>query len=47
VLDDAEKAGDVRGVRLYVEHENLRAQRTYEALGMKRGKYLVYETGGE
>jgi ribosomal protein S18 acetylase RimI-like enzyme len=47
VLDDAERAGDVQGVRLYVEHENHPAQRTYEALGMKRGKYLVYETGDE
>jgi ribosomal protein S18 acetylase RimI-like enzyme len=47
VLDDAERAGDVRGVRLYVEQENARAQRTYEALGMARGKYLLYETGHE
>jgi ribosomal protein S18 acetylase RimI-like enzyme len=47
VLDDAARAGDVRGVRLYVEQENRRAQGAYEALGMKRGKYLVYETGEE
>ncbi|MFO0755667.1 MAG: N-acetyltransferase [Byssovorax sp.] len=47
VLDDAEKAGDVRGVRLYVEQENLRAQETYASLGMKRGRYLVFETGHE
>lgn len=47
VLDDAARAGDVRGVRLYVEQENARAQRTYEAMGMARGKYLIYETGQE
>ena len=48
MLDDAERAeGDVRGVRLYVEQDNARAQRTYEALGMRRGRYLVFETGHE
>lgn len=47
VLEDATLAGDVRGVRLYVEQENVRAQRTYEALGMARGRYLVFETGHE
>ncbi|WP_394131850.1 GNAT family N-acetyltransferase [Shewanella maritima] len=29
--------------RLYVEHDNQRAQRTYEALGMKQSHYLMYE----
>jgi ribosomal protein S18 acetylase RimI-like enzyme len=47
VIADAERAGDVRGVRLYVEQENARAQRTYEALGMTRGRYLIFETGHE
>lgn len=47
VLDDAERAGDVRGVRLYVEQDNVRAQRTYASLGMHRGRYLVFETGHE
>lgn len=47
VIDDADRAGDVRGIRLYVERDNVRAQRAYEALGMERGKYLVYETGHE
>lgn len=47
VLDDADREGDVRGVRLYVEHENTRAQATYAALGMKRGRYLVFESGSE
>lgn len=31
------------GFRLYVEKENAAAQRTYEALGMTRTDYLVYE----
>ncbi|WP_165220289.1 GNAT family N-acetyltransferase [Aquisphaera insulae] len=34
---------DVIGVRLYVENANHRAQRTYEALGMKPGGYSVLE----
>ena len=34
---------DVIGLRLYVEEENLRAQKTYQALGLKPGGYHVYE----
>jgi GNAT superfamily N-acetyltransferase len=34
---------DVIGLRLYVEDGNLRAQQTYQALGMKRGGYSVLE----
>ncbi|HEU4441369.1 MAG TPA: N-acetyltransferase [Burkholderiales bacterium] len=33
----------VCGFRLYVEHENARAQATYRALGMKQTRYLVFE----
>lgn len=33
----------VIGLRLYVEENNTRAQRTYEALGMTRPSYLVME----
>jgi ribosomal protein S18 acetylase RimI-like enzyme len=33
----------VCGFRLYVERENLRAQATYRALGMKETRYLVFE----
>ena len=33
----------VIGLRLYVEKDNTRAQRTYEALGMARPSYLVME----
>ena len=36
-------AGDVVGLRLYVEEENARAQKTYQALGMKPGGYHVFE----
>jgi GNAT superfamily N-acetyltransferase len=34
---------DVIGLRLYVEDANRRAQRVYEALGMRPGGYHVYE----
>jgi GNAT superfamily N-acetyltransferase len=34
----------VIGLRLYVENENVRAQQTYEALGMVKPGYLVMET---
>jgi ribosomal protein S18 acetylase RimI-like enzyme len=33
----------VCGFRLYVERENGRAQTTYQALGMKETRYLVFE----
>ncbi|HEY6951138.1 MAG TPA: GNAT family N-acetyltransferase [Bacteroidota bacterium] len=33
----------VSGLRLYVEHENERAQKTYETLGMRRSAYEMYE----
>jgi len=33
----------VCGFRLYVERENVRAQATYNALGMKETGYLVFE----
>jgi len=34
----------VCGLRLYVEHDNNRAQQTYKALGMGKTSYLVMET---
>ena len=34
---------DVCGIRLYVENENDSAQKTYEALGMKKTGYRLYE----
>jgi GNAT superfamily N-acetyltransferase len=36
-------ADNVVGLRLYVENSNLRAQQTYQALGMKPGGYSVLE----
>jgi len=36
-----------RGLRLYVERENQRAQATYSALGMKYARYELYELGDE
>jgi GNAT superfamily N-acetyltransferase len=42
VIARAEQEG-VRGVRLYVEHENVRAMRAYERVGMQPGHYRIYE----
>ena len=43
VVEAARAAGDVCGVRLYVETENRAAQTTYERLGMRRARYHMYE----
>ncbi len=40
----ARKDGGVCGIRLYVDHDNLGAQATYEKLGMRPGRYRFYET---
>jgi GNAT superfamily N-acetyltransferase len=42
IRSEAEKLG-IPGLRLYVEINNLRAQQTYEALGMKCEHYTMYE----
>ena len=34
----------VVGLRLYVEHDNANAQKTYEALGMRDAGYRIYES---
>jgi GNAT superfamily N-acetyltransferase len=39
----AAERGNVCGFRLYVEHDNERAQRVYEKLGMEKSHYLMYE----
>ena len=39
----AKESKDIRGLRLYVEQGNSRAQRVYEQMGMQPGGYLVYE----
>ncbi|MBP9111010.1 MAG: GNAT family N-acetyltransferase [Pyrinomonadaceae bacterium] len=38
----AREAGDVYGIRLYVEYENELAARVYEKLGMEREHYHMY-----
>ena len=43
VVARARSAGDVCGLRLYVEDENHGAQQTYEQLGMRRAGYEMYE----
>ena len=43
ICDQAQAASDVVGLRLYVDNKNLRAQQTYQALGMKPGGYSVLE----
>jgi GNAT superfamily N-acetyltransferase len=43
VMAQARTAGDVAGVRLYVERDNTRAQATYRHLGMGDAGYLVWE----
>lgn len=42
----AAEADNVCGFRLYVEQDNHRAQQTYEALGMTRSVYHMYEAPG-
>jgi ribosomal protein S18 acetylase RimI-like enzyme len=43
VLALAEADPEVRGIRLYVEMENINARRTYEFLGMQNPGYVMYE----
>ncbi len=43
VKQEAADAGNVCGFRLYVETENIHAQKVYEKLGMNSSHYLMYE----
>jgi GNAT superfamily N-acetyltransferase len=43
VRETARTAGDVVGLRLYVERDNERAKRTYARLGMSETRYRLYE----
>lgn len=43
VKANAEENGEVCGFRLYVEKENVIAQKVYERVGMKSSDYLMYE----
>lgn len=43
VKDKANQEKNVCGFRLYVEKENVNAQKVYEKLGMESSHYLMYE----
>ena len=43
VLASARARGDVAGVRLYVHHDNVRAQAVYAAVGMEAAPYQMFE----
>ena len=43
VKERACEAENVKGIRLYVETENLHAQKVYEKLGMERSPYFMYD----
>lgn len=43
VREKAETDGDVRGLRLYVERANGRAQATYASMGLEEAPYKLYE----
>ncbi|MFQ6370753.1 N-acetyltransferase family protein [Shewanella sp. YIC-542] len=43
VKEMAAAEGGVASFRLYVEHDNYRAQKTYRALGMEQSHYLMFE----
>jgi GNAT superfamily N-acetyltransferase len=43
LMQEARARTDVIGVRLYVEHDNLVAQATYEKMGMARTRYHLME----
>ena len=43
VADEAQAAGGVCGIRLYVEQENITAQQVYQSLDMYRTRYQMYE----
>ena len=43
IQQEARRNPEVIGLRLYVEDSNQPAQRTYQALGMKRAGYSIFE----
>jgi GNAT superfamily N-acetyltransferase len=43
VFDMTAERNDIRGLRLYVERDNVAAQTTYRALGMTETAYRLYE----
>jgi GNAT superfamily N-acetyltransferase len=43
IVEQARSAGDVFGIRLYVDQDNQPAQAVYAALGMSQSHYHMYE----
>ena len=43
ILEQAKKEPEIRGIRLYVEHQNHTAQTVYQSVGLSNAGYLVYE----
>ena len=43
IKERAAEAGNVCGFRLYVETENIHAQGVYDAVGMRRSHYIMFE----
>jgi ribosomal protein S18 acetylase RimI-like enzyme len=47
VKEKASQETNICGLRLYVERDNIRAQKTYERVGMSRTPYMMYEESFE
>ena len=47
VKEKASQETNICGLRLYVERDNIRAQKTYERIGMSRTPYMMYEESFE
>ena len=43
VVEKAKYSSNVCGVRLYVDKENIRAQKVYTKIGMEESNYIFYE----
>ncbi|MFH1740387.1 MAG: GNAT family N-acetyltransferase [bacterium] len=43
---EAQKSGDAVGLRLYVDNDNIAAQKTYTMLGMEESRYIFFERTG-
>ncbi len=43
IENTARENKEVIGIRLYVERQNHKAQKTYEEMGIKSSNYLIYE----
>lgn len=47
VKQKASEEKNVCGFRLYVEHDNLHAQKVYEKVGMQKSHYLMFEESAQ